>query len=98
MILSLRGTSLREATSVFSAFDVENEFRVKSKVALDFKFATKSLEFESHILSCFMRCERIVYLFSFVSLLSHCDCGGGGGQNLVVFEKALEIYKFSILW
>ena len=49
------GTSLREAISVFSAFDVENESRVKSKVVLDSKFATKSLE--SKVIFCLALCD-----------------------------------------
>ena len=49
------GTSLREAISVFSAFDVENESGVKSKVALDSKFATKSLE--SKVIFCLALCD-----------------------------------------
>ncbi|QOQ95933.1 phosphoribosyltransferase [Helicobacter cinaedi] len=49
------GTSLREAISVFSAFDVENESRVESKVTLDSKFATKSLE--SKVIFCLALCD-----------------------------------------
>lgn len=49
------GTSFREAVSVFSAFDVENESGVKSKVVLDSKFATKSLE--SKVIFCLALCD-----------------------------------------
>ena len=49
------GTSLREAISVFSAFDVENESRVKSKVVLDSKPVTKSLE--SKVIFCLALCD-----------------------------------------
>lgn len=49
------GTSFREAISVFSAFDVENESGVKSKVALDSKSATKSLE--SKVIFCLALCD-----------------------------------------
>ncbi len=44
-----------------------------------------------------MRCERIVYLFSFGSLLSHCDCGGGGAEFSGVWESNWDYINYNYL-